>query len=190
MKGNHWRQHQGFSLPQVWGQTPWPGSAGQQVWKTKSCFVRMKLGEHQSTSSAQRNSWNDVHETITCFSLYCTCRRLADLYWIANGFHFLPVFCWHCAYKSAQRSGLPSAFTCAIMKWKTAGDVKVGDSRSWCGYCYWVECTWNISACDISNSIQGDSDGQNFQGLRGIVWLWLDFAFSFFLNLHIWICFN
>lgn len=55
---------------------------------------------------------------------------------------------------------------------------------------HWVENTWNISACDISSSSQGDSDGQNFQGLRAVVWLWLDFAFFLILNLCIWICFS
>lgn len=190
MKGNHWRQHQGFSLPQVWRQAPRAGSASQQVRKIKSCFVRMKIGEHQSPSSAWRNSCNGVHETITCLSLYCACRRAADPCGIANDFHFCPGFCWHSVLTRVHRGQvclLPSVVPLwnrkllGMSKWWT---------RSWCGYCYWVENTWNISACDISSSSQGNSDGQNFQGLWAVVWLCLDFAFFLFLNLCIWICFS
>lgn len=49
------------------------------------------------------NSCSDVHETIIWLSLYYTCRRVADPYWIANGFHFLRVFCWHSVLTRVHR---------------------------------------------------------------------------------------
>lgn len=121
-------------------------------------------------------------------SLVCPCTALADLCWIANGFHFCPGFCWHSVLTRVHR-GQVCLLPSVVPLWnrKLLGMPKWW-TRSWSGYCYWVENTWNISACDISSSSQGDSDGQNFQGLRAVVWLWLDFAFFLILNLCIWIC--
>lgn len=75
-------------------------SAGEE---NKATFCCAQLGEHQSTSSAQRNSCNDVHDNIIWLSLYYTCRRVADPYWIANGFQFLHVFCWHSVLTMVHR---------------------------------------------------------------------------------------
>lgn len=101
-----------------------PNSESQQMRKTKSFFVRMKLVESQSTTAARRSSvgaCSDLHEIITPLLAYGTFRRVADSCWIGAGFLFFPVLLTHCLQEFTK---VRFAFFCAVKKWKTSGDVK------------------------------------------------------------------
>lgn len=123
------------------GRAPQPSSEGQQMMKSNSCFVRIKLVESQNTTAAS-SCWSlqwfawDHHSSANAQHFH---RSVADLHWIGNGFLFLPLFCWHAAYKSAPRSGLASSMP--LWNGKLAEMSKESGWRSWCDYCCRAEHT-------------------------------------------------
>lgn len=140
-KGNHWSQHQGFSFPQIWGQSP---MAWASKWGKQSCALLewnlVSTRAHHQQGEVPVWACNDLHETITCLPLYSTFRRVADPYWIANGFLFLPVFCWHTVLVRVHR-GQVCLLRSLMPSWngKLVEMSKWSGLRSWCGYCYRVE---------------------------------------------------